>query len=355
MSETFNNGSTWSMCWDFANDEGIYLTDITYTPPNSDEPFRVINEVSIAQIFVPYDDNNARYHDVTTYDFGGSIERLRKDTCTGGKLYDIALRNRDVKNALCQNLISDNSLSNVLNKDVSNQYMLIFSSHQVGLYNYMPEWKFYSNGMIDIGLGATGALQEIVSLQTPQQEEAYQKMGWIVGNKRSGVSHVHNYFWRIDFALGQVAKDDVIQVVEYKKEGTQYTPQWRRLTKETKMKNNESKMRAWRVQESQGNDRGYMLVPGDSGHNFKGKDSEQFTKNDFYVTQRKGCERYATQNRRCDGKKQVSDFVQKNKTIKNKDVVVWYSLSLHHIPRAEEVPEMDMHKNSFRLLPHNLY
>ncbi|WP_196297075.1 hypothetical protein [Photobacterium leiognathi] len=34
---------------------------------------------------------------------------------------------------------------------------------------------------------------------------------------------------------------------------------------------------------------------------------------------------------------------------------MWYNLTLHHIPRGEASPEMDMHRNSFKLVPRNLY
>ena len=109
------------------------------------------------------------------------------------------------------------------------------------------------------------------------------------------------------------------------------------------------------VKENLASKKGYVLEAGDAGHRFKGTKKEAFTHNDLYVTRDIACERYASQNKECHGRKQVSDYVQTNKTITNKDIVIWYSLSLHHIPRGEETPEMDVHNNSFKLIPKNIY
>ncbi|KJG11303.1 hypothetical protein UA38_12580 [Photobacterium kishitanii] len=356
IHENFTNGAQWSMCWEFNDDEGIYLTDITYTPPDSNTPFRVINEVNIAQIFVPYDNGQDRFHDVTTYSFGDGIIAIKPQNCANGKLTTVSTMYEDIR-GLCQRKVLDTTINSVIGTPSTSEHLLLFSSHQVGAYNYIPEWKFYNNGMIEFAIGATGALETIVNIHNnPDREKKYRKLGWKIDNKTVGVSHVHNYFWRIDFALGDNENDDIVKIVQYKKQGNKIIAKWRDVVVESRFNNKAENNRGWLIQENVNSNKSYHVQPGDSGHRFVGiKKKEAFTRNDLYITKDVACERYASQNYACNNKKQLSDFVQSNASIENKDIVVWYSLSLHHIPRGEESPEMDMHRNSFKLIPKNLY
>ena len=61
---TLPNQARWDMCWEHRQREGIVLHKVHYTPRNG--PRRMIlNEAAVPQIHLPYDDNGARYHEVT--------------------------------------------------------------------------------------------------------------------------------------------------------------------------------------------------------------------------------------------------------------------------------------------------
>ncbi|WP_318476898.1 copper amine oxidase [Photobacterium leiognathi] len=356
VEQGFNNGAKWTMCWEFDGDEGIYLTDITYTPPNSNTPFRVINEILLSQIFVPYDNGRDRFHDVTDYEFGGSMIKIKPQNCQNGRIVRLDTFYETALPGLCIKTGSDTTLHDLIGTPANSEYLQLFSSHQVGAYNYIPDWRFYSNGMMEFAVGATGALQTVVELNNnPAREERYRKLGWKIDHDLVGVSHIHNYFWRIDFAVGDQENDDVLKVLRYKKEGNKTVESATQITKEGRFNHKESNFKTWIVEESATSNKGYILQPGDAGHRFKGIKKEKFTRNDLHISRDIPCERYASHNKMCNGKKQLSDFIQENKTIKNRDFVVWYNLTLHHIPRGEESPEMDMHRNSFKLVPRNLY
>src|SRR4026208_1172053 len=61
---TLSTGARWQMCWEARTMEGMVLHDITYTAPG--QPARmVLAQANLAQIHVPYDDNGARFHDLS--------------------------------------------------------------------------------------------------------------------------------------------------------------------------------------------------------------------------------------------------------------------------------------------------
>jgi primary-amine oxidase len=40
-----------------------------------------------------------------------------------------------------------------------------------------------------------------------------------------------------------------------------------------------------------------------------------------------------------------------NRPVENRDIVVWYTLGVTHIPRTEDWPIMPVHPTGFRLMP----
>src|SRR4030065_1265636 len=61
---TLSSGARWQMCWETRTLEGIVLHDITYTAPG--QPTRIVlSQANLAQVHVPYDDNGARFHDLS--------------------------------------------------------------------------------------------------------------------------------------------------------------------------------------------------------------------------------------------------------------------------------------------------
>src|SRR4051812_43310585 len=66
VDEVMTNGARWQMCWERRANEGIVLHDVTYTPIGG-QPVEVLGRASLAEIHVPYDDNGARFHDLSDY------------------------------------------------------------------------------------------------------------------------------------------------------------------------------------------------------------------------------------------------------------------------------------------------
>ena len=186
---TLPNQARWDMCWEHRQREGIMLHKIHYTPRNGPRRM-VMNEAAVAQIHVPYDDNGARYHDVTDYGLGGNyMVRLQQDECLDGQL--LSFGSKDV---VCQQIESRDTDYHYGTEHLQGDALSLFSVSKIGAYNYIPVWRFLDNGAIEPGMGATGALQRFGST-------AKERHGWLVAENKVGLAHLHNFFWKLDFDL----------------------------------------------------------------------------------------------------------------------------------------------------------
>ena len=86
IQQSFANGAEWEMCFEEQQREGIVLRDITYTSPGGVKR-RVLYQANLAQIHVPYDDDGARFHDVSDFGLGGArLNDLTPADCPTGTL-----------------------------------------------------------------------------------------------------------------------------------------------------------------------------------------------------------------------------------------------------------------------------
>ena len=99
----------------------------------------------------------------------------------------------------------------------------------------------------------------------------------------------------------------------------------------------------------------YELVPIEAGHRDIGPSYEPFTNNAIYVTRVKTNERYISHNNIISGAPEnVTQFVSPAESLVGSDIVVWYGISFHHIPRDEDQTPMPIHWQGFRLAPRDV-
>ncbi len=344
VDTTLANGARWDMCWEHRNREGIVLHHIFYTPSNGERRM-VMYQASIAQIHVPYDDNGARYHDVSDYGLGGGyMHDLTASECPGGVL----LNGTGTKNLICQQ-VQDQGFSYYRDFD-SNQgeALSLLSTSGIGAYNYIPRWVFHDNGMIEPSMGATGSLQRF-------GDASKSAHGWFVTDTQIGISHLHNFFWKLDFDLNQTSDDDYVEEMNFNSSAGGRSRSMTRFYQEAKRSVDPSTLRSWRVVDGSSNDNGhpisYEIVLADSGHKDIGPSGEPFTFNDFYVTRKKTCELFASHNPTNTGCESDLDKFVNSESVNGEDLVVWAALTFYHVPRAEDKPIMDAHWSRFQIIP----
>ncbi len=350
VDKEFANGARWQLCWEQRNLDGIVLRDVYFTPPGGTQQ-RILAQGSISQVHVPYDDNSARFHDITDDGFGNeNLNDLTPEECPGGTLLKDG-----AKDVICQQLqLRGHAIKGVGLQELG-EWLSLFSVSTSGEYNYIPVWRFLDDGTMEMVMGATGKLQRFTT---------DARFGWPVrANSTLGTSHIHNYYWRLDFDLGEQGDDDLVEEFNYLAESGQTTPRRTlgvtRLTTETGRSIAPQTMRSWRIRDGQltnahGRSISYHLEPTTVGHRDVGPASEPWTANDFYVTKYKACEKYVSHNPQTGGcGNNLAAFVN-GESLVNADIVLWYGVTFHHIPRDEDEAYMHAHWDGFRLTPRDL-
>ena len=343
IDETLPNGSRWDMCWEHRDREGIVLHHVFYTPKNGARQ-QVLYQASIAQIHVPYDDNGARYHDISDFGIGGDfITNMTQAECKNGSLKQFS-----GKNVLCQQIESRHLAHYADSDKLHGDALTLFSNSKVGAYHYLPYWRFFDDGTIEPTMGATGRLQ--------RHSTGHSDTGWPTNSNRTGIAHLHNFFWRLDFDLGTSGTDDIIEEFNFELNSGKRERTSTRFSTEKAREVNPSSYRSWRIIDggstnNNAHKKSYEILLEETGHKDKGPSTEPFTHNDFFVTKSDDCEKYASHNPTANGcKKNLAEFVN-GENITGQDTIVWVGLTFYHMPRVEDAPHMDAHWNHFQIVP----
>ncbi|MFZ0594209.1 MAG: hypothetical protein WAM39_27380 [Bryobacteraceae bacterium] len=105
---------------------------------------------------------------------------------------------------------------------------------------------------------------------------------------------------------------------------------------------------------------GYEIMPGATAKSLMSSDDLPqklggFSEHQFWVTPYNSNERYAagmypTSSKASDG---LPVWTKANRPIENTDIVGWYTLGFHHMPRVEDWPVMPTMWHEFQIRPFN--
>jgi primary-amine oxidase len=139
-------------------------------------------------------------------------------------------------------------------------------------YVYLIRWKSRDDCTLTPEVGVTGAPRHLGQGDTSE-------VGALVGKdlmdrKVFAESHVHNYLFRLDFAIDD-AQDNGVEEFNWQRQpggqhGQQGTCRWTPITQETGRACSVETFRSWRVvnrnsRNALGHARSYQLVPGNTG------------------------------------------------------------------------------------------
>jgi len=345
IQSTLTTGSSWSMCWEARDKEGIVLSNVRYQAPGQASR-RVMGEMSLSQIQRNYDDGSPVGFLVTALGLGGNnFISLGSDECAGGQLRSVGGRP-----VLCQSKKEAGFIYKFgTNTAVSGEDLSILSASQLGNYSYTVEWIFKENGTIQPKVGLSGSLDKTGNNAS---------FGWpIQQNGQVGIGFVDNYFWRMDFDLGSSSSNDVVEQItstlnadrtkRSKSISTISTEAGRNFSPEVK--------RFWRVRDGSETNGfapiSYELVMLNYDHQTKGSNNEVWMNRDIYFTKYNACERFAANNDTTNGCGWGLNSYANGEGINSGDVVLWNRISYHHLPRDEDDNVIGMRWSSFKLLP----
>ncbi len=247
-----------------------------------------------------------------------------------------------------------------------------------GNYNTAFDWVFRQDGTIKVRVGLTGLdQQKTVASQTAAddhdgQADAY---GRFIAENAVGVNHDHFFSFRLDFDVDGTANSFVRDRLSTKrlppntprKSMWVVEPEVARIEQQAKLRMSMEKPEIWRVinpnvKNAMGYPVGYEIVPGENAMPLLlPEDYPQrragFTDYQVWVTRYQENERYAAGDypMLSKGGDGLPAWTKANRGIENTDIVLWYTMGFHHVPRSEDWPTMPTVWHEFELRPCNFF
>jgi primary-amine oxidase len=254
----------------------------------------------------------------------------------------------------------------------------------VGNYDYLFDWRFEQDDSIVVGVGATGILEvKAVSDQKADgklspglaaiDSEGHEvQFGQLVAPGTDGVDHDHFFSYRLDLDVdGQNNTLMVDKLAPYKLPGNPpgrkyiwaMQPGMVKTEGDAKLNVSLEHPAMWRfvnegVKNSLGQKTSFEIMPGLTGISLLPPEEwpqkrAGFSEHSLWVTPYDPDERYAsgTYVMGSKGEDSLPAWTKKNRSIMNTDIVAWYTVGFHHVPRPEDWPQMPIMWHTFTLAP----
>lgn len=260
--------------------------------------------------------------------------------------------------------------------------LVVRMASQLGNYDYLIDWVFNHAGEIDGRIGATGidALKGVASKSmreaTAKEDTRY---GTLVSPSLVAVQHDHYFNYRLDLDVdGPVNsfQKDVYRTASLPPS----SPRRSIYLVEPEITANEGAVRGGghgnhgtggpmklrvineAATNSVGNVVSYEIVHANHAHlTIDPKDfpaqRAAFLQSDVWVTPHDPDERFAAGDYvfASRGMQGLPIWTRKGRSIRNRDVVVWLNMGMHHFTRAEDLPVMPTVWHSFKIRPFNFH
>jgi primary-amine oxidase len=256
----------------------------------------------------------------------------------------------------------------------------------VGNYDYILDWRFEQEGSIKIAVGATGVLEvkpvkeknfadEHVGDFTGKDANGPLEFGHLVAPGIDGVDHDHFFSFRLDLDVDGTKNsfmDD--KLVQYKLEQTTgrksiwaMQPTMPATELQAKRDVDPAHPEMWRfanpdVKNSLGYPSSFEIMAGETGISLLSADDWPqirggYSSHILWVTPYEPLERYAAGlyvpgSKGTDG---LPAWTKKDRNIMDTDIVAWYTMGFHHVPRPEDWPQMPTMWHDVTLRPFDFY
>ncbi len=254
----------------------------------------------------------------------------------------------------------------------------------VGNYDYLFDWRFEQDASITVGVGATGILE--VKAVSDQRADGTSSAGLVGkdpdGNKvefgqlvapgTDGVDHDHYFSYRLDLDVDGVNNSLMVdKLVPYELPKAALGRHWIWAMKPEMLKTEgDAKLNVslehpamWmftneNVKNALGQPTSFEIMPGETGISLLPSSEwpqkrAGFSEHNLWVTPYDPSERYASgvYVMGSKGEDSLPEWIKKNRNIMNTDIVAWYTVGFHHVPRPEDWPQMPIMWHTFSLRP----
>jgi primary-amine oxidase len=244
--------------------------------------------------------------------------------------------------------------------------LVLSSISTVGNYEYGFFWYFYQDGTISFEVKLTGILHTAAI-----EANAKPKFGSLIAPQLNAPNHQHFFNVRMDLCIDGF-NNSVYEVhTEAEPIGPENPYGNAFFAKSTLLRNEEeakqnidlNTAQSWKIVNPSvlnyvGEAVGYKLITGENCLPFAHPESSLikragFITNHLWVTPYDEKEKYAAGDypNQHSGGSGLPAYTKNNRQIVNQDIVVWYTMGHHHIPRPEDWPVMPTAYIGFSLKP----
>src|ERR687898_1789091 len=377
----------WRFRIGFTSREGLVLYMVSYNDNGRERP--ILYRAALSEMVVPYGDPRpAQWRknafDAGEYNVGALANSLELGCdCLGeiryfdGVISDGKGNPLTIKNAVCMHeedygLLWKHFDMRSEETEVRRSRRLVISFvATVANYEYGFFWYLYQDGTIEF----EGKLSGIVSTGALPPGENTRHGQLLNDDGLYGPIHQHFLNFRLDMDVdGQEnsvheVNTEAVPPGEENPHGNAYYAKATQLETEADGGRNVNmqSVRYWRiVNESSQNRVGepvaYKLVPKTNVLPFAQEDAQVskrggFASKHFWVTPYESSERHAggAYPNQSPGDDGLVRWVQQNRSVKDEDVVIWYTLGAHHPVRLEDWPVMPVEYAGFVLKPEGFF
>jgi primary-amine oxidase len=382
---------------------GTIISTVTYG--EGDERRPVLYQGSLSEIFVPYMDPSFAWYqrnflDAGEFNAGGLLKPLLPGLdCPGHAVYVDGMvagdqgRPRTVSNVLClfEREGGDMAWRHFAEEPESRRRrdLVVRSAAVLGNYDYVFDWTFQQDGSIRVAVGATGIAEvkaAVAAVATSDEQpsgsadrrvppEAADAYGRFVDKNIVAVNHDHYFNFRLDVDVDGAANSFMTDRLVTKTLPADHPRRsiWVRQSTTARTESegmlhvDMERPALWRVVSTTrknhvGYPTSYQLVPGMTAATLLTPDDYPrrragFIDHSLWVTQYRQEEKYAagdypTLSTPGQG---LPAWTKANRGIEQTDLVLWHTIGMHHVVRAEDWPVMPVVWHSFELRPFDFF
>jgi primary-amine oxidase len=372
----------WHIHVGFTPHEGLVLNDVGYR--DQGRLRSILYRAALSEMVVPYGDPSPTHFFKNAFDAGengvgiATVSLTLGCDCLGEIRYLDAVRcDADgqpvaIKNAICVHEEDVGVLWRHVQwrtgvGDVRRSRRLVVSSFTgIGNYDYGFFWYFYQDGTIEYEVKLTGVLSTGAVLPGTQPEH-----GVLVAPQLNAMLHQHYFNMRLDFDVdGQRNTVEEVWTESLppgpgNAHGNAFRVRRRALRSELDAQRclDPGSARYWEIvnpalRHRLGGPVGYRLVPGGYAVPFAlpgapVRRRAAFIDHHLAVTPYRPGERYAAGDypNQHPGGGGLPEWTRADRPVVDTDIVVWYTLGTHHVPRPEDWPVMPVVTVGFKLIP----